>query len=484
MKKLLAMLLVLSLTLGLGLGIVSASAEDITLKFLISAGFYDLENDLGWKVCQRVSGYKIDYEVINGTEQLMLIITSGQEYDYTYLNSKNYSLMMSEGALMDITDLLNEYGQDILAAFPTTWPAVTTDGRIYAIPSPAAQPDSLTYSMIARKDLLDKIGYTEYPTTVEGFVKMLEDIKAAYPDMVPLTASRLDAGVLSNVASAFNVQGMYQLVDGKVINIVDNTNLKAYVEVIRDLYARKLLDAEMPAITTNDMRSKWAASQAVISYQSWNGCETCIAALRQLSPDMEYVVLPLLQDEGGKVHAQVKYGVTAYGAIPVTSKHAKEAIQAINSMIQIDNFTEIVLGEKDVHYTVNEDGTFSPIQPAFNNDKVASNVFVSGFYREVEYPKMWEVRLAKNADLQSTFYAMRDSLLDGGERSPVALAPAVTVVDNKAALENRITDTLIAVICGTSDISELDTLREYWHKNGGEEIIKFYNTWYAESVAK
>lgn len=111
-------------------------------------------------------------------------------------------------------------------------------------------------------------------------------------------------------------------------------------------------------------------------------------------------------------------------------------------------------------------------------------MFVSGFYREVEYPKMWEVRLAKNADLQSTFYAMRDSLLDGGERSPVALAPAVTVVDNKAALENRITDTLIAVICGTSDISELDTLREYWHKNGGEEIIKFYNTWYAESVAK
>ncbi len=87
---------------------VSAAAADVTLKFLISAGFYDLENDLGWKVCQRVSVYKIDYEVINGTEQLMLIITSGQEYDYTYLNSKNYSLMMSEGALMDIAALLSE----------------------------------------------------------------------------------------------------------------------------------------------------------------------------------------------------------------------------------------------------------------------------------------------------------------------------------------------------------------------------------------
>ena len=326
--------------------------------------------------------------------------------------------------------------------------------------------------------LVGKIKAKPHPF-VEGFrfLKQFEDENCIARQTMPAPAQLL--AELYREDNGKNTDAVYPDHEQLLQDIA-----AAYRTVIRDLYARKLLDAEMPAITTNDMRSKWAASQAVISYQSWNGCETCIAALRQLSPDMEYVVLPLLQDEGGKVHAQVKYGVTAYGAIPVTSKHAKEAIQAINSMIQIDNFTEIVLGEKDVHYTVNEDGTFSPIQPAFNNDKVASNVFVSGFYREVEYPKMWEVRLAKNADLQSTFYAMRDSLLDGGERSPVALAPAVTVVDNKAALENRITDTLIAVICGTSDISELDTLREYWHKNGGEEIIEFYNTWYAENVAK
>lgn len=481
MKKLVTLMLILSLLLGVGA--VSANAdEDITLKFLIASGYYDLETDLGVQACRRVAGYNLEYEQINGTEQLMLIISSQQPYDYVYLNQANYNLMMSEEALMDITDLLNEYGQEILAAFPTTWPATTVDGRIYAIPSPAAQPDSLTNSIIARKDLLDAIGITEYPTDLEGFIKMLEDIKAAYPDMTPLTASA--NYIFANISSHFNVQGLYQLIDGKVTCIVDNPNLKAYIECMRDLYARKLIDAEMPALTANDMRAKFSSSKAVLSYQGWSGCETPLGALRQLVPDMEYAVLPLLEDENGQVHAQVKYGVTAYGAIPVTSEHPAETIQAINNMIKIDNFTEIVLGIEGTHYEKLENGRLAPIQPAFNNDKVNSNVLVSGFYREVEYPTMWEVRLAKNADLQDVFYKMRDSLLDGGERSPVALAPAVTVVDNKATLEQKINDTLIAIIAGTQGIEELDTLKTYWDKNGGAEIIKFYNEWYAENMAK
>lgn len=481
MKKLVSLFLILMLVFSIGA--VSAYADDdVTLKFLIASGSYDIDSDIGMQVCQRVAGYKIDYEMINGTEQLMLIIASEQPYDYCYLNSSNYNLMMSEGALMDITDLLNEYGQNILEAFPTAWPATSVDGRIYALPSPAAQPDSLNNSMIARQDLLTKAGYETVPTTLEGFIKMLEDLKAAYPDMVPLTAA---AGYnIANISSTFNVMGLYQMIDGHVTSIVDNPNLKAYIECVRDLYARGLLDVEMPTLTKNDMRSKWSSGKAVIAYQGWSGCETPIAAMRQLFPEMEYSVLPLLEDENGKVHAEVKYGVTAYGGIPVTSEHPEETIKAINNMIQIDNFTEIVLGIEGVHYTKKEGGGYQPIQPAFNNDKNNSNIFVSGFYREDVYPVMWEARLAKNADLQDVFYKMRASLLDGGSRSPVALAPAVTVVDNKASLEDRISNTLIAVIAGTSELSELDTLAEYWHKNGGDEIIKFYDDWYAENMAK
>lgn len=481
MKKLVSLLLLLVMLFSVSA--VNASADDdITLKFLIASGFYDLEKDLGVLAAKRVAGYNIEYEQLNGTQQLMLIISSGQAYDYVYLKKDTYNLMMSEGALMDITDLLNEHGQEILAAFPTTWPATTVDGRIYAIPSPTAQPKSLPNSMIARTDLLAAIGITEYPTTLPAFVKMLEDIKVAYPDMIPLTAA--SGWLFSNIASVYNVTGMYQLLDGKVTALVDHPNLKAYVETMRDLYARGLLDVEMPALTKNDMRAKFSAGKAVISYQGWNGCETGLGALRELVPGMSYDVLPLLEDENGKVHAEMNSGVTAYGAIPVTAEHPAEAIQAINNMIQIDNFYEIALGVEGVHYERLENGRLAPIQPAFNNEKINSNVLVSGFYREVEYPGMWEVRLAKNADLQGVFYKMRDSLLDGGVASPVSLAPAVTVIDNTATLETKVTDTLIAIIAGTQGIEELETLKDYWHKNGGEELMEFYNEWYAEVMAK
>ena len=68
--------------------------------------------------------------------------------------------------------------------------------------------------MIARTDLLSAIGITEFPTKLPEFVKMLEEIKAAYPDMIPLTAA--SGWLFSNIASAYNVTGMYQLIDGKV----------------------------------------------------------------------------------------------------------------------------------------------------------------------------------------------------------------------------------------------------------------------------
>ena len=476
MKKLLSMLLVLVMLVGTTMISASADDEKPTLKFLIGAGFFDLDSDIGWEVCQRVSGYNIEFEVINGAEQLMLIIASGQAYDYCFLNKTNFNLMLGEGALMDITDLLKTHGSNITEAITTLWPATTVDGRIYAIPATAAQPMSLPNSMVARMDLLRAIGYDELPTTLDGFTKMLEDIKAAYPDMIPLAASQ--SWMMTNISSAFNLVGEYQLIDDKIVHLTDNPNLEAYMAYMQDLYSRGLLDAEMPAVTANDMRSKWSSSKAVIMYGGWGGVETPIGALRQLVPEMEYAVLPLLEDANGQVHAEVKFGATQYGAIPVTSEHPEEAMDAINNLIQIDNFTEIVLGIEGVHYTVTEDGAYLPIQPAFNEEKNNSNVFISGFYREDVYPKMWEGRLAKNADLQDVFYKYRSSLLDGGVISPIALAPAVTLVDNKTTLDSRVTDTLLAIVAGSKDLSELASLREYWNENGGDKIVEFYNDWY------
>jgi putative aldouronate transport system substrate-binding protein len=454
-------------------------AEDIALRFLISSSFYDLESDLGWQTAERVAGYKIDFEVLNGTEQLMLIIASGEPYDYVYLTRNNYDLLLNEGALIDITDLLKQHGGNITNAITTLWPAVTVNSRIYAIPSTVAQPNALQTSIVYRKDLLDKAGISP-ASTAEEFYTMLKRLKAAYPDMIPLTAAgSYEHGgyFIPPITSAFGIRGLWQEENGAVVPIVKHPRIRAYIEYVRRLYAEDLLDKEMPALQYNAAQAKWTSGRAVMFHAGWNGIETPIGALRELQPQMRYDVFPLLKDEQGNIHAEARSGVGAYGGFPATSKHPAEAIKAVNNMIELKNFTEIALGVEGRHYSL-KDGVYYPIQPAFNDEKINSNVFIAGFYREDVYPKMWESRLMKNDDLKYVFDAMKASLQGKGIKSPVALAPAVTVINNLGALNTYVRDNLIAIVAGTKPMSALDDLVRYWDANGGDKVTEFYNNWY------
>ena len=145
-----------------------------------------------------------------------------------------------------------------------------------------------------------------------------------------------------------------------------------------------------------------------------------------------------------------------------------------------DTHRLIGLGVEGVHWEYDENGNFKAIQPAFSEEKNISNVFIAGFYREDIYPTYWEVRLQKNVYMQRCFYDQKASLLDGGERSPIAIAPS-TGVENQSALEKRVDDALLAYVNG-GEMAKVDEAYEYWHKNGGEDVIEFYNTWYAANM--
>ena len=455
------------------------SSENITLKFLVTSAFYDLTSDLGWSVAQRVSGHTIDYENLSGTEQLMLIISAGEPYDYVTLNVANYNLLMTEGALTDITDILKQHGNNITSAITTVWPATTVNGRIFAIPCPVAQPDALQESLLFRKDMIDSAGISK-ATTADEFYTMLTRIKTAYPDKIPLTiGNNIGPGgyFISNLASAFGIRGLWQENNGDVVHLLKLPGLRQYMEFVVRLYREGLLDPEMPALQQTAAQNKWASSQAVVLYSNWNGIETPIGALRELQPQMAYDIMPPFKDAQGNFATESRSGVGAYGGVPITSKYPVEAIKAVNNQIELKNFTEIVLGIEGVHYRFTN-GVYYPIEPAFTDQKINSNVFVQSFYREDVYPTMWEARLMKNDDLKWVFDNFKASLQGRGVHNPTSLAPAVTVIDNFAALNNYVRDTLIAITSGTRPLSELDNLVQYWNNNGGTKVEEFYNTWY------
>jgi putative aldouronate transport system substrate-binding protein len=332
---------------------------------------------------------------------------------------------------------------------------------------------------VYRKDLLEKAGVSP-ASTAEEFYAMLKKLKTTYPDMIPLTAAgTYEQGgyFIPPITSAFGIRGLWQEENGAIVPIVKHPRLRAYIEYMRRLYAEDLLDKEMPALQHNAAMAKWTSSRAVMLYTGWSGSETPIGALRELQPQMRYDVFPLLKDAGGNIHAEAWGGVQAYSGFPVTSKHPAEAIKAVNNMIELKNFTEIALGVEGKHYSLKE-GVYYPIQPAFNDEKINSYVFIAGFYREDVYPKMWETRLMKNDDLKYVFDTMKASLQGKGIKNPVALAPAVTVINNLGALNTYVRDNLIAITAGTRPISALDDLARYWDTNGGDKVTEFYNNWY------
>jgi putative aldouronate transport system substrate-binding protein len=474
MRKAIVSLLLSVLIVG-GAARVSA-ADKPTLRFLITSSFYDLKADAGWEVSQRVSGYNIDFQTLSGTEQLMLIISSGEAYDYIYLSSANYNRMINESALLDISDLLAKNGKNITKAITTLWPATTVNGKIYAIPSTVAQPDSLSESVIARQDLLEPAGI-KMATTTDELYAMLTAIRKAYPDKIPLTLDSTRGYFLPNLAAGFGFASYWQDMGGSVVPMIKLPKLKAYIEFMAKLYREKLIDAEMPALSTNDKNAKFTSNKAVMMKANWNGIETVIGALRKLEPNMRMSVMPILSGAGGTRMVEKRTGVGAYGGIPVTSKHPADAIKAIDNMIDLKSFTEIALGIEGRHYNL-KDGKYSLIQPAFNNERVNSNVFIAGFYREDVYPKMWEARLSKNADLEWVFQTFKASLNGIGVADPTSLAPTVTVVDNKSALDTYVKDALTSIVAGAKPLDEIDRTIAYWDAKGGLLIEKFYNDWY------
>lgn len=68
-------------------------------------------------------------------EKLKLITAAREAFDIAFV-STDYANYVAQEAFYPLKDLLNDYGQDILAQYPTAlWDSVTIGGEIYAVPT-------------------------------------------------------------------------------------------------------------------------------------------------------------------------------------------------------------------------------------------------------------------------------------------------------------------------------------------------------------
>lgn len=103
-------------------------------------------------------------------DRTKLASTSGEDYDIVFTsNWRNvFDENMSRGAFLELSDLIDQYGQNIVANLqPELWAVATVSGGIYAIPNQQIAASQVGFYV--QKDLAEKYNFTLTQTSTDDW---------------------------------------------------------------------------------------------------------------------------------------------------------------------------------------------------------------------------------------------------------------------------------------------------------------------------
>ena len=267
-------------------------------------------------------------------EQLGLILASRNLPDIMYFPSFVMGLneWAEQGAIIPLDDLLERYGQDITARWrEEDWARVRSDidGKIYGIP---AFTDLLeAFSLMLRLDWLENLGL-EIPTTLDEWITVLEAVRDGDPrgdgtQVIPF------AGLLRPFENAFGIQSTpWQVYGDRYISRFDHPNYVEYVTLMRDLYARRLIDPEF--FTRNQVLSDIEAlffADMAFAVEQWAAFSRSVTdTVGEVVPNARMVgVDPILGPHG---HQQIvgRARWMSVASITSTAENPEKLMQYLN----------------------------------------------------------------------------------------------------------------------------------------------------------
>ncbi len=237
-------------------GLLFEEPVDLTILYQVGGniGSENLVMDELFKMTN-VNANLISAPTASYGEKLNSVLASGNLPDIVYLNDAQMSTWISEGALLPLDDLIEEYGTNIkntLVESDYVTLRNVDDGKIYGLPyilRIAAQ-----YAMGIRRDWLDDLGL-EVPTTIEDLEKVLTAFKEnektlGVENLIPMVGNESYMGYFSAVFQMFGIStsgesGRWTLdKDGNYISIYEHPNYEACIETLARWYKKDLIDPE------------------------------------------------------------------------------------------------------------------------------------------------------------------------------------------------------------------------------------------------
>ena len=274
----------------------------------------------------------------NYTEKLNSVLASGDLPDIVYLEEEHMNTWIEEGALLPLDDLLEEYGQNVLAVLDESdYQAIryVEDGQIYGLPYLLKLPAQYAWGI--RRDWLEQLNL-EMPTDLESLEKVLTAFKdnaatLGVENLIPMVGNQSNLGSFYGLCEAFGFSTSGENAawtldaDGKYISKYEHPNYEAFLETASRWYQNGLIDPEYLSRKNADIHVLFNSGLVGCGFVFSTRLPSYTAAIQEIDADgyVEYME-PIVGYDG----TQRVIGRTAVGSRACITIAAKDkAVECI-----------------------------------------------------------------------------------------------------------------------------------------------------------
>ncbi|HJC24442.1 MAG TPA: ABC transporter substrate-binding protein [Candidatus Eisenbergiella merdavium] len=297
------------------------------------------------------------------------IIYDQEYFDIMFVDTNNFGLFASMGALQDITDLIHAYAPKLWEIMPELiWSGARQDGRIYAVPT--YKDSALTQYWIFEKRYLEKynidIDSLQSWSDLDAYFRMLK--RGEGETFYPVLSSREDSLNIFNEYDSFTT-GLPIIgvkpddAERRVVCLLEEENILEKLEYLRQWYLDGLINPNAMQIET------LSEPRPFFCGIGWPGAEHVWQ-----------------QDEGsGELVAKQIYGPIyskdsiqgAMNAVYANSRYKKEALELLE-LVNTDQKLRDMLayGVEGRNFEYNQDGTVHYLNRDWNTSTYTQGNFL------------------------------------------------------------------------------------------------------------
>lgn len=344
--------------------------------------------------------------------QFDLMMASNQQLDLiNYSSTKDMLKYGKDGAFLESASLIKSSEKlskkitDEMIRY-----AKSEDGATYIFPTQAATDYN---SFFIREDLLEDVGISKLPETLDDLVAAARAIKAKYPDSLPFAGAGLSARS-SWIFKPFNTNYNGWAYDAEIDayrQSWDGDNIVECLKWTKDLYDEGLLDPEFLTTNTDDDNTKKATRNVFLYWGNMGSIRVWLQRVNNVESNngvckLIPIAVPEAENVTGAPYTVYNGTIGGY-CFGISSKVTDETkLAGILRFLEVAYSDEILnlssYGRENEEYTL-VNGTITPKLP-----NAVDNAWIS-IYGWCSFNSREKLEYQENIVIQQTAIGMSDS---------------------------------------------------------------------------